>query len=646
LIRRPAYQLGDERANIMCTTTFCPTSQHCLNTRFEAQVARTPDAVAVCYRGEALTYRQLNLRANQLAHFLRKRGAGPEVLVAIYMDRGLDMVVAIVAILKAGAGYVPLDCTYPSDRLAFMLDDSQPALVVTQGNMRLGIPRCASDVVCVDTERDAIASESTQNPVSKLNCDNLAYVIYTSGSTGKPKGVLITHHNVVRLFEATWPWYQFDEHDVWTMFHSYAFDFSVWELWGALIHGGRLVVVPYMVSRSPVEFYELLQRERVTILNQTPSSFQQLMRADEVAGGVHQLALRYVIFGGEELQMSSLRPWFARHGDQNPRLVNMYGITETTVHVTYRPLSMADTAGGSIIGRAIPDLQIYLLDSQLQLVPVSVPGEIFVGGAGVGRGYLRRPELTKQRFIDNPFNGKSESKLYRSGDLARLLPNGDLEYLGRIDTQVKIRGYRVELNEVVAVLNTHPAVQASAVVARADGSGNLRLLAYVVIGQGQAPPDAGELRTLLHAQLPDYMMPAVFLQVRDLPLTSNGKLDRDALPGPEDSNTLPNENYVSPQTMVEEQLSLMVAELLGLNRVGIKDNFFLIGGHSLFGAQLIARIRDTFGVDLPLSSIFEWPTPGQLAQRIETHMVTKSKAMIGDNAQNPLLQANSVGVEK
>jgi acyl carrier protein len=286
------------------------------------------------------------------------------------------------------------------------------------------------------------------------------------------------------------------------------------------------------------------------------------------------------------------------------------------------------------------------LDAQLRPVPQGTPGEIFVGGAGLGRGYLRRPELTKERFIDNPFGGKPASKLYRSGDLARWLPDGDLEYLGRIDTQVKIRGYRVELNEVVAVLNAHSAVQASAVVARKDGTANLRLLAYVVIREGKAPPAAGELRNLLCTRLPDYMMPALFLHLRNLPLTPNGKLDRNALPAPDGNNTLPDENYVPPCTVLEDKLLLLVAELLGVPRVGVNDNFFLIGGHSLFGTRLIARIRDSFGVDLPLRSIFESPTPAQLAQQIEALMVTNIEAMTESEVQNALEQANSGGGQK
>lgn len=624
------------------TTRSCSIPLHSLKERFEAQVARTPDAVAVSYGENVLTYSQLNARANQLAHLLCKRGAAPEILVALYMDRSLQMVIAILAIVKAGAAYVPLDHTYPSDRLAFMLADSKPVLILTEESMRAAIPPCAAAVLCVDTQCDAIASEDVQNPITNVSCDNLAYVIYTSGSTGKPKGVLISHHNVVRLFEATSRWYQFDEHDVWTMFHSYAFDFSVWELWGALLHGGRLIVVPYMISRLPREFYELLHRERVTILNQTPSSFDQLMKA-EVAGGRRELALRYVIFGGEELQMSTLRPWFARHGEQQPRLVNMYGITETTVHVTYRPLSMTDSAAGSVIGYPIPDLEIYLLDSQLQPVPAGMPGEIVVGGAGVARGYLGRPELTKERFIDNPFVGKSTSKLYRSGDLARRLPDGDLEFLGRIDNQVKIRGYRVEPKEIVDVLNTHPGVDASAVVARKDSTGNLGLVAYVVVSQGQAPPLAGELRSLLRSWLPDYMVPGVFLEVPNLPINGNGKLDREALPAPQAGKMLPEHDYTAPHTVLEEKVSAVVAELLGRDRVGRNDNFFLIGGHSLFCTRLLARIRGHFGVSLPFRSVFESPTPAQLAQKIESAIAANIGVTNADEVQLALKQSSSGG---
>src|SRR5581483_5152725 len=428
---------------------------------------------------QSLTYRELNARANQLAHFLRKQGVGPEVLVAMCMDRSLEMIVGILGILKAGGAYLPLDLAYPAERVAFMLGDAKPPVVLTQERLTEKLPDHGARIICLDRDWPVIAREGAENLDSGAGPDNLAYVIYTSGSTGRPKGCLVTHANVVRLFQATWEWYRFDERDVWTMFHSYAFDFSVWEIWVALFYGGRVVVVPYLISRAPDEFYRLLHKERVTVLNQTPSSFRQLIQAEEKVGH-HDLALRYVIFGGEALEMQSLKPWYERHGDQKPLLVNMYGITETTVHVTYRPLSLNDTNGGSVIGRPIPDLQLYILDQHRQPVPIGVPGEMYVGGAGVARGYLNRPELTRERFIPDPFSSRPGARLYKTGDLARFLVNGDVEYLGRIDHQVKIRGFRIELGEIESVLASHPAVRHSVVMAREDEPGNKQLVDYIV----------------------------------------------------------------------------------------------------------------------------------------------------------------------
>ncbi|NJP22325.1 MAG: amino acid adenylation domain-containing protein, partial [Hydrococcus sp. CRU_1_1] len=323
------------------------------------------------------------------------------------------------------------------------------------------------------------------NPVSDVAPENLAYVIYTSGSTGVPKGVLVNHKNVVRLFAATQSWFNFNETDVWTMFHSYAFDFSVWEIWGALLHGGRLVIVPYLVSRSPEAFYHLLCDRKVTVLNQTPSAFRQLIWVENIAESP-QLSLRLVIFGGEALEIQSLKPWFDRHGDRIPQLVNMYGITETTVHVTYRPLTIADLNNiGSAIGSPIPDLQVYLLDRHLQPVPIGIPGEMYISGAGLARGYLDRQELTAERFIANPFG---RATLYKTGDKARYLPDGQLEYLGRLDNQVKIRGFRIELGEIEAVLNQHPGVRESVVISRQDEPDERRLVAYIVPDEKQAAP--------------------------------------------------------------------------------------------------------------------------------------------------------------
>jgi len=456
-----------------------PAPAACIHELVETQAARTPNNVAVTFEDQSLTYQELNARSNQLAHYLRKQGVGPDTLVAMCVDRSLEMIVGILGILKAGGAYLPLDLAYPAERLAFMLEDAKPPVVLTQEKLKDKLPTHGSEIVCLDSNWNKIAAESWENFDSNVRPENLAYVIYTSGSTGKPKGCLVTHLNMVRLFQATWDWYKFDEHDVWTMFHSYAFDFSVWEIWGALFYGGRVVVVPYLVSRSPEEFYRLLHKERVTVLNQTPSSFKQLIQAEESVG-VHELALRYVIFGGEALDMASLKPWFARHGDHKPQLVNMYGITETTVHVTYRPLSVSDTVGGSVIGRPIPDLQLYILDQHRQPVPIGVAGEMYVGGAGVARGYLNRPELTSERFIPDPFSSNPGARLYKTGDLARFLANGDVEYLGRIDLQVKIRGFRIELGEIESVLAGHSAVRHSVVMAREDEPGNKQLVAYIV----------------------------------------------------------------------------------------------------------------------------------------------------------------------
>ncbi|MEH2068924.1 MAG: amino acid adenylation domain-containing protein [Nostoc sp.] len=488
----------------------------CIHQWFEEQVARTPDAVAVVYVdaqsggshvggfpdlsglpsasgrvNQQLTYRELNYRTNQLAHYLRSLGVGADVLVGLCVERSLEMVVGLLGILKAGGAYLPLDPEYPTDRLSFMLEDAQVKVLLTQQQLIESLPKHQAHLVCLDTDWEKIAQNSHSNLENTATPSNLAYVIYTSGSTGKPKGVLVNHANVVRLFAATNSWYNFNQDDVWTLFHSYAFDFSVWEIWGALLYGGRLVVVPYLVRRDPESFYQLLCTQKVTVLNQTPSAFRQLIQAEQSIATVGDLKLRLVIFGGEALEPKSLQPWFERHGDTRPQLVNMYGITETTVHVTYRPLSKADlNHTASVIGRPIPDLQVYVLDEHQQPVPIGVGGEMYVGGEGVARGYLNRHELTQQRFIFNPFNNNPQARLYKTGDLARYLPNGELEYLGRIDNQVKIRGFRIELGEIEAVLSQHPLVQESVVVVREDTPGDKRtsallstsLVAYLVPG--------------------------------------------------------------------------------------------------------------------------------------------------------------------
>ncbi|HST60941.1 MAG TPA: amino acid adenylation domain-containing protein, partial [Longimicrobium sp.] len=583
-------------------------ADRCIHELFQAQAARTPGAAAVRFQEESLTYGELNERANRLARYLVRLGVGPEVRVGICLERSLEMVVSVLAVLKAGGAYVPLDPGYPAERLAFILADSATPVLLTREALRGALPaREGVEVVSMDRAAEEIAAESAENPESGAGPGSLAYVIYTSGSTGAPKGALIEHRNAARLFAATDAWFGFGPDDVWTLFHSYAFDFSVWELWGALLYGGRGVVVPADVSRDPEAFHALVRHEGVTVLNQTPSAFRQFMRVDAERGG--NLALRVVVFGGEALEPASLREWVERRGIDTPRLVNMYGITETTVHVTYRPLGREDVFGGSgsPIGRAIPDLRLYVLDPARRPVPIGVPGELYVGGAGVARGYLNRPELTAERFVDDPF---ASGRLYRTGDRVRWMADGTLEYLGRLDEQVKIRGFRIELGEIEVRLAEHPEVREAVVLAREDVPGDRRLVAYVV---GAVETDA--LRAHLRQGLPEYMVPSAFVLLDALPLTANGKLDRKALPVPELASA--EEAYVAPRSPVEEVLAGIWAEVLRLERVGVEESFFDLGGHSLLATRVVSRIREVFGVELPLRALFEGPTVGELGVRVE-----------------------------
>ncbi|MEP7123627.1 MAG: non-ribosomal peptide synthase/polyketide synthase, partial [Byssovorax sp.] len=613
-----------------------------IHERFEAQVERTPDALAVTFEGQSLTYREVDERSSRLAHHLRKLGVGREVLTGICVQRSLSMVIAVLGVLKAGGAYLPLDPEYPKDRLAFMIEDAQIPVLVTEAEHAAALPEHSARVVRLDADADEIALEPSSRLAGAASPADLAYVIYTSGSTGKPKGAMVTHANVVRLFDATDAWYHFDGSDVWTLFHSYAFDFSVWEIWGALLYGGRLVVVPYWVSRAPEAFYKLLGEEGVTVLNQTPSAFRQLAAADEVATPEARaaLCLRYVIFGGEALDLADLRGFWDRHGDQRPQLVNMYGITETTVHVTYRPVSRADLErpSSSVIGCPIPDLEVYIVDKRGGLVPIGVPGEMLVGGAGVSRGYLRRPELSAARFFPDTLGSRPGGRLYKTGDLARYQANGDIDYLGRIDHQVKIRGFRIELGEIEAALDAHPEVREAVVLAREDTPGDRRLVAYLVVRGEKAPP-ASALRAFLELQLPAYMVPAAFVTLPEFPLSATGKLDRGALPAPE-GHALSERAYTAPRGPVEESLAGIFAEVLhlGAGSVGAHDGFFELGGHSLLATQAMSRLRAAFGVELPLRSIFDAPTPAELAHLVEGALIPGQRAALGASAP-PLVRA-------
>jgi amino acid adenylation domain-containing protein len=581
---------------------------------FEAQVDRTPEAVALSSAGGALTYAELDEQANQLANHLVDLGVGPEVIVGLSAPRSPAMIVAILGILKAGGAYLPLDPGYPEERLAFMIDDARAPVLVTAG----GAPaaRDGVRVVSLDADRLQIACSSNARPARSAGQNSLAYVIYTSGSTGRPKGVMVEHGNVTRLFTATAPWFSFGPTDAVTLFHSCAFDFSVWEIWAALLHGGRLVLVPPDVTRSPAAFHQLLRDEQITVLCQTPSAWKQLVRAEEALSdaAIEKLALRLVIFGGEALDPADLRPFWARRREgEGPGLVNMYGITETTVHVTYRLMTRADTPGESVIGRPIPDLRIHLLDPARVPVSAGEAGEIWVGGPGVARGYLGRPELTAERFVKGVVPG-DPGRLYRTGDLARLLPSGDLEYLGRADDQVKIRGHRVELGEIASVLAAHPAVREALVLAREDAPGERRLVAYVTLhAGGPLPPD---LRRLVAQRLPGYMVPAVFVALPAFPLAPSGKVDRRALPAPGRARPELSRHYAPPSTGDEQSLVAIWEEVLGVEPVGVDDDFFELGGDSLLAVRIVVRARASLGRDLPLQSLFESPTIKGLSGRL------------------------------
>jgi amino acid adenylation domain-containing protein/natural product biosynthesis luciferase-like monooxygenase protein len=595
-------------------------SEKCIHELFEEQVRRAPEATAVVLEGQEVSYGELNRRANQLAHYLRRQGAAPDARVGICVERGVEMIVGVLGVLKAGAGYVPLDPAYPADRLKYMLQDSAPVVLLTQKHLRelLGGMDGIVRVIDIEEDKGEWSRERESNPErgNGLRPEHLAYVIYTSGSTGSPKGVMVEHRNVTRLFAATNSWFGFDASDIWTLFHSYGFDFSVWEIWGALIYGGRLIVVPKNITRSPEDFYRLICQEKVTILNQTPSAFRQLVMAQKAVNQEHQL--RQVIFGGEALEVSTLRPWYEQNQGSRTQLVNMYGITETTVHVTYRALQQADTqrAGWSPIGRRIPDLRTYILDAEREPAPVGVVGELFVGGAGVARGYLNQPELTAERFVKDPFIRDVEARMYRTGDLGRWLADGTIEFIGRNDFQVKIRGFRIELGEIEATLATHSGVQEAVVVARKENGDN-RLVAYYTAAEREEEAGVEQLRSYVAEKLPEYMVPAAFMRLEAMPLTPNGKLDRKALPAPE-GGAYAQSAYEPPQTELEQTLANIWQDLLGVERVGRHDHFFELGGHSLLAIQLIERLRRV-NLHIKIGALFTKPVLSELAAVLVQH---------------------------
>ncbi|MEU8686367.1 amino acid adenylation domain-containing protein [Streptomyces sp. NPDC048611] len=613
---------------------------------FEAQVERSPEARAVAFGTEAVTYRELDARANRMARYLVGRGVGPESLVAVALPRSADLVVALLAVLKAGGACVPVDPQYPAERIGFVLADAAPVLTLTDTATAAVLPESDVDTLVVDEEATAALvaglpddALSDAERVGPLRSDHPAYVIYTSGSTGTPKGVLVPHQNVVRLFGATDGWFHYTSDDVWTMFHSFAFDFSVWELWGPLLHGGRLVVVPYAVSRSPEEFLRLLVRERVTVLSQTPSAFYQLMDADRAEPELSRgLALRAVVFGGEALDFARLGDWYARHADTDPVLVNMYGITETTVHVSHLAVDResAERRIGSVIGRGIPDLRTFVLDAGLGPVPPGVVGELYVAGAGLARGYVRRAGLTAERFVACPY--EPGRRMYRTGDLAKWTADGQLVYCGRADEQVKIRGFRIEPGEIETVLSGHPGVAQAVVAAREGNTGDKLLVGYVVPTEA-ATAEPELLRAYVAGVLPEFMVPAAIVVIDQVPLTSSGKVDRRLLPAPDFSPTAGSTRR--PRTPREEVLCGLFAEVLGLDEVGAEDEFFALGGDSIVSIQLVARARAA-GLLLSPLDIFTYRTVAALAAAAgdvdDSVMTEPAGAGIGEVPATPIVE--------
>ncbi|MCJ8267992.1 MAG: amino acid adenylation domain-containing protein, partial [Psychrosphaera sp.] len=597
----------------------------CLHQLFETQVANNPDNVALVYEDDTLTYRALNQRANRLAHHLRVQGVVTETLVGLCLPRGMDMVVAILAILKAGGAYVPLDPAYPPARLNHMLTDTGLKHLLSEEGLTDALMLSADlELMLLDNEQQALAvqccSPDNPLPLADLSPSSLAYVIYTSGSTGKPKGVLQTHENVGRLFSATAKAFEFTDKDVWVLFHSIAFDFSVWELWGALNHGAKLLIPDAQCTRDTQQFVALCQQQKVTVLNQTPSAFNMFSQV-VLEQSVKLPALRFVIFGGEALQTETLLPWWAAFGEAQPQLINMYGITETTVHVTFKRLSMSDIAQPTI-GRVLADQCGYILDREQMLVPLGCEGELYIGGAGLARGYLNQPELTAARFITNPFydpnEGHGSERLYRTGDLVRYLPDGQLVYIGRADDQVKIRGFRIELGEIEHQLSLIDGVGATVVLVRGDEATEKRLVAYLV-ATGEATGvstdlDIRQIKAQLQRSLPDYMVPSSFVVLGTLPLTANGKVDKKALPMPD---YVAMTVFEPPELPAEKMLAGIWEQVLGLDSgtIGRQDSFYEQGGHSLLLLQYRSLLNQQ-GYDISTEILYRSATLSELAQYI------------------------------
>jgi amino acid adenylation domain-containing protein len=588
---------------------YAHAEDQCLHWLFEAAAERTPESVAVQFGSSWLSYRELEEQSNQVAHALRRRGVGPEVLVGLGLERSLELVVGLYGILKSGGAYVPLDPEYPRERLSYMLEDAKVAVVLTQERFRELFASNGVEALCLDADWEAISRASRSRPASGVVGDNVAYVMYTSGSTGRPKGVMIRHAGITSHMQ----WMQRDfpmgPSDCVIQKTPISFDASVWEFYASLFAGGRLLMARPGSHRDPGELAREMARGRVTTLQVVPSLLRAFLEEPEASGCRD---LRWLICGGEALGGDLVQ----RFSERLPgELVNVYGPTEGSITASYwfcRPEE--DSVGGVTLGRPIANVQIHLLDRWQEPVPLGVAGELYIGGVGVGRGYLRRPDLTAERFLPDPFSGVRGSRMYRTGDRVRRLSDGRLEFLGRVDHQVKVRGFRIELGEIESVLGQHPLVREGVVMVREEASGDRRLVGYVV-----AREEGVEEVLLVHlrSHLPDYMVPSVLVELKSMPLNPSGKVDRSALPAPDLSRRSSAGEPVEPRTSTEAEVAAIWSQVLGVEKVGVHDNFFALGGHSLLATQVVSRIRQRFGVDLALRELFETPSVANLAEAIE-----------------------------
>ncbi|MBW1713791.1 MAG: amino acid adenylation domain-containing protein, partial [Deltaproteobacteria bacterium] len=583
-------------------------SDKCIHQLFEVQAEQTPEAVALVFEDRELTYQDLNAKANQVAHHLQTLGVGPEGLVGICLERSLEMVVGLLGVLKAGAAYVPLDPTYPKERLAFMLEDSKVQVLLTQERLTTVLPEHQAQVIFLDPDLTALAGQSRENPDCQITSDQPAYVVYTSGSTGRPKGVIGLHRGAVNRFSWMWDQFPFEENEICCQKTSLNFVDSLWEIFGPLLQGIKTVIIPDEIVKDVPRLVETLASQDVTRIVLVPSLLRTILNMDSDLS--NQLRkLKIWVSSGEALP-SELTRRFQEILPQS-RLLNLYGSSEVSADVTWFDTSSMSSQSESVpIGRPLANTQIYLLDRYLNPVPRGVPGAIYVGGDGLARGYFNRPDLTEEMFIPDPFSDEPGARLYKTGDLGRYLADGNIEFLGRTDHQVKIRGFRIELGEIKATLADHPAVKEAVVVSREDQSGDKSLAAYVVLDQER--PSPGQLRDFLKEKLPEYMVPSAFVTLEEMPLTPNGKIDYQSLPAP-DLSSLSTQPSRAPQGELEIQLAKLWEQVLGVQPIGADDNFFGLGGHSLLAVTLLARMEKIFGRELPLLTLFQAPTVAQMA---------------------------------